>query len=93
VIGDTDEMKKPVEPLAATFDLTEFLLKELGEITNHQTNLPRALKPNSFFTCSTNLSLPTAIDSHQRSSRRAMSPLDPTPTHSRCAFLKLWHNG
>jgi modification methylase len=37
-------MKKPVEPLAATFDHTEFLLKEVGEITNHQTDLPRIAK-------------------------------------------------
>ena len=37
-------MKKPVEPLAATFDPTEFLLKEVGEITNHQTDLPRIAK-------------------------------------------------
>src|SRR6266540_1906810 len=37
-------MKKPGQQLAATFDPTEFLLKEVGEITNHQTDLPRIAK-------------------------------------------------
>ena len=37
-------MKKPVEQSAARFDPTEFLLKEVGEITNHQTDLPRIAK-------------------------------------------------
>ena len=37
-------MKKPVEQLATAFDPTEFLLKEVGEITNHQTDLPRIAK-------------------------------------------------
>jgi hypothetical protein len=60
----------------------------LEEYTSRPPLKPRdvALKPNSFFTGSTNPSLPTAIDSDQRSSRRAVSPLDPASTHSRCAF-------
>jgi DNA modification methylase len=37
-------MKKPIEQSAARFDPTEFLLKEVGEITNHQTDLPRIAK-------------------------------------------------
>ena len=37
-------MKKPVEQLAATFDPSEFILKEVGKITNHQTDLPRIAK-------------------------------------------------
>jgi len=37
-------MKKPVEQSAARFDPTEFLLKEVGKITNHQTDLPRIAK-------------------------------------------------
>jgi modification methylase len=41
---DNDKMKKPVEQSAARFDPTEFLLKEVGEITNHQTDLPRIAK-------------------------------------------------
>ena len=37
-------MNKPAEHLTAGFDTTEFLLKEVGEITNHQTDLPRIAK-------------------------------------------------
>ena len=32
------------EQLTSAFDPTEFLLKEVGEITNHQTDLPRIAK-------------------------------------------------
>lgn len=37
-------MNKPAEHLTAGFDTAEFLLKEVGEITNHQTDLPRIAK-------------------------------------------------
>jgi len=37
-------MNKPAEPLTPTFDPAEFLPKEIGEITNHQTDLPRIAK-------------------------------------------------
>ena len=37
-------MKKPADQLNASFDITKFLLKEVGEITNHQTDLPRIAK-------------------------------------------------
>src|SRR5215475_11619772 len=37
-------MKKPVDQSAARFDPTEVLLKEVGGITNHQTDLPRIAK-------------------------------------------------
>src|SRR5258706_3748228 len=37
-------MIKPAKQLTAAFDPTEFLLKEVGEITNHQTDLPRIAK-------------------------------------------------
>ena len=37
-------MNKPAEHLTAGFDTSEFLLKEVGEITNHQTDLPRIAK-------------------------------------------------
>jgi hypothetical protein len=41
---------------------------------------------NSGLACSTNPSLPTAIQSDQRSSRRVMSSLNPASTHSRRVF-------
>src|SRR5688572_14166235 len=41
---DTNNMNKPAEQLAGAFDPTEFLLKEVGAITNHQTDLPRIAK-------------------------------------------------
>lgn len=39
-------MNKPAEPLtaAAAFDPADFLPQEVGEITNHQTDLPRIAK-------------------------------------------------
>jgi modification methylase len=37
-------MNRPAEQLDNGFDPTEFLLKEVGEITNHQTDLPRIAK-------------------------------------------------
>ena len=37
-------MNKPAEHLNVAFDPTEFLLKEVGAITNHQTDLPRIAK-------------------------------------------------
>jgi DNA modification methylase len=37
-------MIKPAKQLTVAFDPTEFLLKEVGEITNHQTDLPRIAK-------------------------------------------------
>lgn len=37
-------MNKPAEQFTAGFDASEFLLKEVGEITNHQTDLPRIAK-------------------------------------------------
>jgi DNA modification methylase len=37
-------MSRPLEQTAAVFDPTEFLLKEVGAITNHQTDLPRIAK-------------------------------------------------
>ena len=37
-------MSKPAGLLNSEFDATEFLLKEVGKITNHQTDLPRIAK-------------------------------------------------
>jgi modification methylase len=37
-------MINPVEQFRVAFDPTEFLLKEVGEIRNHQTDLPRIAK-------------------------------------------------
>ena len=37
-------MNKLAEQLTGAFDPTEFLLKEVGAITNHQTDLPRIAK-------------------------------------------------
>ena len=37
-------MSKLTEKMAVPFDPTEFLLKTVGEITNHQTDLPRIAK-------------------------------------------------
>ena len=37
-------MNKPAEQFTVDFDPTEFLLKEVGKITNHQTDLPRIAK-------------------------------------------------
>lgn len=37
-------MSKPAGLLNPVFDATEFLLKEVGKITNHQTDLPRIAK-------------------------------------------------
>jgi DNA modification methylase len=37
-------MNRPAEQFDSRFDPTEFLLKEVGEITNHQTDLPRIAK-------------------------------------------------
>ncbi|MGH8520767.1 MAG: DNA-methyltransferase [Gammaproteobacteria bacterium] len=37
-------MNKPTEPLTAAFDPAAFLPMEVGEITNHQTDLPRIAK-------------------------------------------------
>ena len=37
-------MNRPAEQFDSVFDPTEFLLKEVGEITNHQTDLPRIAK-------------------------------------------------
>jgi DNA modification methylase len=37
-------MNKPAEQLPEAFDPTDFILKEVGKITNHQTDLPRIAK-------------------------------------------------
>lgn len=37
-------MNKPADRAAVAFDAAEFLAKEVGEITNHQTDLPRIAK-------------------------------------------------
>jgi modification methylase len=37
-------MNKPADPLAVPFDPADFLPKEVGKLTNHQTDLPRIAK-------------------------------------------------
>ncbi len=41
---DNDRINETAEPLTAAFDPAAFLPKEIGEITNHQTDLPRIAK-------------------------------------------------
>src|SRR4030095_5704871 len=60
----------------------------LEEYTNRPPPKPRDVvlwNPIHFSLAQQIFSLPTVIDADQRSSRRAMSPLDPASTHSRCA--------
>jgi modification methylase len=38
------DMNKPAEQVLVTFDPTAFIVKEVGKITNHQTDLPRIAK-------------------------------------------------
>lgn len=43
-ICGNDRINETAEPLTAAFDPAAFLPKEIGEITNHQTDLPRIAK-------------------------------------------------
>lgn len=64
-------MHQPLEQSSAAFDPTEFLLKEVGEITNHQTDLPRIAKdPRIVAAIEAKLEqLPTAHDLYKRDAR------------------------
>ena len=64
-------MSHPLEQSPLGFDPTEFLLKEVGEITNHQTDLPRIAKdPRIVAAIETKLEqLPTAHDLYRRDAR------------------------
>jgi DNA modification methylase len=75
-------MKKPVERLAATFDPSEFFLKEVGRITNHQTDLPRIAKdPKIVAAIEAKLEqLPTRHDLY-RGDARSVDFLPPESVH------------
>ena len=64
-------MKKLVEQSAARFDPNEILLKEVGGITNHQTDLPRIAKdPKIVAAIEAKLEqLPTEHDLYRRDAR------------------------
>lgn len=75
-------MKKPVQPLAPTFGASEFLLKEVGKITNHQTDLPRIAKdPKIVAAIEAKLEqLPTQHDLY-RGDARSVEFLPPESVH------------
>jgi DNA modification methylase len=64
-------MSQLSEQSSPMFDLTDFLLKAVGEITNHQTDLPRIAKdPRIVATIEAKLEqLPTAHDLYRRDAR------------------------
>jgi DNA modification methylase len=61
---------------AQTFDLRDLLIKEVGQITNHQTDLPRIAKdPKIIAAIEAKLEqLPTSHDLYQRDARTADLP-------------------
>jgi modification methylase len=75
-------MKKPVEQSAVTFDPTEFILKVVGEITDHQTDLPRIAKdPKIVAAIEAKLEqLPTQHDLY-RGDARSVDFLPPESVH------------
>ena len=75
-------MNKPAEKLKVDFDPTEFLLKEVGEITNHQTDLPRIAKDTRIVAAieAKLEQLPTRHDFH-RSDARHIDFLRPESVH------------
>src|ERR1700754_562798 len=75
-------MIKPAKQLTAAFDLTEFLLKEVGEITNHQTDLPRIAKDARIVSAieAKQEQLPTQHDLY-RGDARSIGFLQPESVH------------
>jgi DNA modification methylase len=65
-------MSQLLEQSSDAFNPTEFLLKEVGEITNHQTDLPRIAKdPRIVAAIEAKLEqLPTAHDLYRRDARK-----------------------
>jgi modification methylase len=65
-------VNKPAEPITAAFDPAEFLPKEVGEITNHQTDLPRIARDTKLVAAiEAKLELlPTQHEFYRRDSRR-----------------------
>lgn len=77
-----EEMNTSAEQIFAAFDPTEFLLKEVGEITNHQTDLPRIAKDARIVAAieAKLEQLPTQHDFY-RSDARSIGFLEPKSVH------------
>ena len=71
-ICGNDRLNEPAEPLTAAFDPAAFLPKEIGEITNHQTDLPRIAKDAKLVAAieATLEQLPTQHGLYRRDSRQ-----------------------
>ena len=65
-------MNKPAEPLTAAFDPADFLPQGVGEITNHQTDLPRIAKDTKLVAAieAKLEQLPTQHELYRRDSRQ-----------------------
>ena len=79
---DNRSMNKPAEPSTLAFDPAAFVPDEVGEITNHQTDLPRIAKdPRLVAAIGAKLEqLPTQHDLYRRDSRR-IDVLAPESVH------------
>lgn len=76
------KVNKPAEQLTAGFDASEFLLREVGAITNHQTDLPRIAKTAKIVAAieAKLEQLPTQHDLH-RADARNFDGLRPESVH------------